>query len=354
MIKVELSKNLKAKTDESDLGFGRHFTDHMFVMDYSKEKGWHGARVVPYGNFQIDPAAMVFHYGQEIFEGLKAFWDKDENITMFRPQENLARMNRSAERMCIPQFDEDLVLEGLKQLVKIDKDWIPKSEGTALYIRPTIICTDPFLGVRAGDNYIFYIILSPVGAYYSKGFAPVSLYVEEFYTRSSQGGTGEAKCGGNYAASLMAGEKAKKKGFDQVLWLDSSEKKYVEEVGSMNIFFVIDGEVVTPSLDGTILPGITRKSIIELLKKDGYIVTERKVSIDEIVSAAEFGKLNEAFGTGTAAVISPVGSLSYKDQSFTINNNEVGAITKMLYDKLTGIQKDIYKDENNWLVKIKV
>jgi len=352
MINVTLSKNLKKKPAEDKLKFGKNFTDHMFLMDYSTEKGWHDARIVPYAPFTLEPSALVLHYAQEIFEGLKAFKDDNDNITMFRPRENFARMNRSADRLCIPNFDVDVVMEGLTELIKLEKDWIPKSEGTALYVRPFIIATDPYLGVKVAENFIFCIILSPVGAYYANGFAPVSLYVENEYTRAADGGTGEVKCGGNYACSLIAGNKAKKMGYDQVLWLDSKYKKNIEEVGSMNMFVVINGEVLTASLDGTILPGITRKSIIQILKDEGYKVTERKISVDEIITALENGKFDEAFGTGTAAVVSPVGKLCYNDKEYIVGDGKTGKITQMLYDRLTGIQKGKYADKYNWLYKI--
>lgn len=351
MIKVTLSKNLKEKPSEDKLQFGKIFTDHMFLMDFNKDKGWYNPRIEPYAPFCLEPSALVLHYAQEIFEGLKAFKNDKGDITMFRPRENFARMNRSADRLCIPQIDVDTAMEGLTELVKLEQDWIPKSEGTSLYIRPFIIATDPFLGVKVSENFIFCIILSPVGAYYANGFAPVSLYVENFYTRASEGGTGEAKCGGNYASSLIAGNKAKQMGYDQVLWLDAKFKKNIEEVGSMNMFVVIDNEVITASLDGTILPGITRKSIIQLLKDEGYKVTERKISIDEIIKAHDDGKLNEAFGTGTAAVISPVGKLSYNDKEYVIGDGNTGKITQMLYDRLTGIQKGKLPDKYNWLYK---
>jgi branched-chain amino acid aminotransferase len=352
MIKVTLAKKLKAKAPEDKLSFGKVFTDHMFVMNYTKQKGWHDARIEPYAPFTIEPSALVFHYGQAIFEGLKAFIDKNGNITLFRPRDNFERMNLSADRLCIPRIDIDTAMEGLTQLIKIEKDWIPKSEGTSLYIRPFIIATDPYLGVKVGENYIFSIILSPVAAYYSHGFAPVSLYVENFYSRAAEGGTGEAKCGGNYAASLIAGDKAKKLGYDQVLWLDAKNKKFIDEVGSMNIFVIIDGQVLTPSLDGTVLHGITRNSVIRILKDQGYNVAERKISIDEIIEAHKNGKLQEAFGTGTAAVISPVGKLSYNDKEYVIGDGNTGKITAMLYDTLTGIQKGKYPDKFNWLYKI--
>lgn len=353
MIKTELSKNLKQKPDFNELGFGKYFTDHMFMMNYQEGKGWFDARIVPYQNLSLDPSTLVFHYSQTIFEGLKAYKDSKGNINLFRPQANFKRMNDSASRTCIPNFDEDLVLEALIELLKIEKDWIPNLPGTSLYIRPTIIATDAVLGVKASGTYIFYIILSPVGAYYKNGLAPTKILIEEFYTRASIGGTGEIKAGANYAISLMGSEKAKKESFDQVLWLDAKDKKYIEEVGSMNIFFVIDNEVVTPELVGSILPGITRDSTIKLLKASGYKVTERRISVDELKDAALSGKLNECFGTGTAAVISPVGLFKYKGDEYLINNGKMGEISKMLYDNLTGIQYGVLEDKFGWVLDVK-
>lgn len=349
-IKADALKEKPA--DESKLGFGKYFTDYMFTMKYKDGKGWYDAQIEPYRPFEFDLATTVFHYAQGIFEGLKAFKNKDGEIRVFRPDENFKRMNNSAERMCIPRIDEKLVLEGLFELLKIEKDWIPTSTGTALYIRPSIIATNVALGVHAGSEYLFFIILCPVGSYYAHGLAPTRLLVEDFYTRATVGGTGEAKCIANYAVSLKAGEEAAKKGFDQVLWLDANEKKYVEEVGSMNMFFVIDGEVVTPMLTGSILPGITRKSCIELLRAHGYRVSERRISIDEVIEAQKSGILNEAFGTGTAAVISPVGMMEYKGKDYVVNDNRMGEITKFLYDTITGIQTGRIADAHNWVVKL--
>ncbi len=352
-MKVILSKNLKQKpADESKLGFGKIFTDHMFTMEYEEGKGWHNPTIKPYAPIEIDPATSVLHYAQGIFEGMKAFIDVNGEIALFRPSENFKRMNRSAERMCIPQFDEQTAMEGLKELIKVDRDWIPKKEGTALYIRPTIVATDAMLGVHAAKKYLFFIILSPVGAYYAHGLEPVKIYVEDFYVRSAVGGTGEAKCIGNYAASMKAAEVAEKKGFDQVLWLDAKDKKYVEEVGSMNIFFVIGDTVVTPMLTGSILPGITRKSAIEILKSKNIKVEERRISVDELEKAADCGQLKEAFGTGTAAVISPVGMIEYKGKDITINGGAMGEITKMLYDEITGIQTGKVADKFGWIERL--
>lgn len=340
---------LKQKPEKDErLGFGHYFTDYMFTMKYTAEKGWHDAKIEPNEPKPFDLATSIFHYAQGIFEGMKAFRQPDGKIGVFRPNENWARMNRSATRMCIPNFPEDVAEEGLETLLKLEKDWIPTEMGTALYIRPTIVATRVMLGVHASTEYLFFIILSPVGSYYAHGLEPTKLLVEDFYVRSSIGGTGEAKCLGNYAASMKAGELAEEKGFDQVLWLDAAEKKYVEEVGSMNMFFRLGDEVVTPALVGSILPGITRKSCIQLLRENGYNVSERWVSIDEVIAAAKDGSLKEAFGTGTAAVISPVGLIRYKDCDYEINGGKMGDVTRMLYDTITGIQYGTLPDKNGW------
>ena len=304
-IKIERTTTPKEKpADETKLGFGHIFTDHMFVMNYDAGQGWHDARIVPYGDLSLSPAAMCLHYGQEIFEGLKAYRTADGSVQLFRPQENFKRMNNSAERMVIPKINEEDMLYALKTLVKMEQDWVPHTEGASLYIRPFIIAVDPYVGVKPADHYLFIIILSPSGAYYSTGLNPVKIYVENKYVRAVRGGTGFAKTAANYAISLAGQEEAHEQDYAQVLWLDGVERKYVEEVGSMNIFFVIDGEVVTPQLLGSVLPGITRKSAIEICKKKGYKVSERKISIEEIAEAYDNGKLDEVFGTGTAAVIS--------------------------------------------------
>ena len=352
-IRIELTKSPKAKpTDESALGFGKIFTDHMFIMDYKTGKGWHDARIVPYGNIEFSPAAMCLHYGQEVFEGLKAYRTADGEIQLFRPEENFKRLNLSNERLVIPAIDEEFALHALKELIKIEKDWVPHSEGASLYIRPFIIACDPFLGVRPGDEYKFIIILSPSGAYYSTGLNPVSIYVEENYVRAVKGGMGYAKTGGNYAASLIGQDEAHKQNYSQVLWLDGVEKKYVEEVGAMNMFFIIDGEVLTPELVGSILPGITRKSTIELCKSWGMKVSERRITLQEIADAYKAGKLEEAFGTGTAAVISPVGHLKWGDMVMEINGNKIGPVSQKLYDTMTGIQYGRLPDEKGWIVKV--
>jgi branched-chain amino acid aminotransferase, group II len=350
-MKITLAKELKQKPDFKKLGFGKYFSDHMLYMEYADGK-WGEVEIKPFEALQIDPASVVLHYGQELFEGMKAYKNADGKITMFRSRDNLKRMNDGAERLCMAKIPEEEVLEGLFKLVEIEKDWIPTDEGTSLYIRPTLIANENFLGVHPSKKYIFFVILSPVGSYYANGLQPTKIYVESVFNRAALGGTGAIKCGGNYASSLMAAEVAKKNGYDQVLWMDAAERKYVGEVGAMNMFFVIDGNVVTPKLDGTILPGITRDSAIKLLKKYGYTVEERMVSIEEIEKAYDEGKLDEAFGTGTAAVISPVGVIGYKDKVMTVNNGEMGKLTAWLYDKLTGIQYGRYADEFNWILKI--
>ena len=350
-MKITLAETLKQKPDFTKLGFGKYFTDHMLYMEYDDGK-WGEPEIKPFSAIPVDPASVVLHYGQEIFEGMKAYKNAEGKITMFRPRDNILRMNRSAKRLCMAELPVDEVLEAIFELVRIEKDWIPTDPGTSLYIRPTMIANENFLGVHPSKKYIFFVILSPVGSYYANGLQPTKIYVEDVFNRAALGGTGECKCGGNYASSLMAAEVAKKKGYDQVLWMDAKEKKYVGEVGSMNMFFVLDGKVVTPWLDGTILPGITRDSAIKVLKKAGYVVEERAVSIDELEDDYKNGKLDEAFGTGTAAVISPVGTIGYKNDIMTINNGKMGKITAWLYDTLTGIQYGRIEDDFGWVVRL--
>ncbi len=352
-IKIQLTDKPKKKPDENNLGFGQNFTDHMFIMDYSDDKGWYDPRIIPYGPLEFDPSTMVFHYGQAIFEGLKAYKTKTGKYLLFRPKNNMVRANTSNERLCIPKLDVDFCVDALIKLVNIDKKWIPSAEGTSLYIRPFIIATDPYLGVRPSITYKFMIILSPSGAYYPGGMNPVKIYVEDKYVRAVKGGTGFAKTPGNYASSLKSQDEAHEKGFIQVLWLDGVERKYIEEVGSMNVFFKIDGEIITPACDGSILPGITRDSSIELLKMWGYKVSERKISIDELFDAHSAGKLEEAFGTGTAAVISPMGELNWCGKNIVINDGKIGEISQKLYDYITGIQSGIIEDTMGWTVEIK-
>ena len=349
---MTLTKNPKPRPDENHLGFGKYYTDHMFIMDYDEGKGWHDARIVPYAPIVLDPAAMCIHYAQEAFEGLKAYRHADGSISLFRPLENCRRLNQSDERLCIPHMEEEDILQAIRELVRIDADWVPRKPETSLYIRPFVFATEPHVGVHPSATYQFVIILSPVGAYYDEGLAPVKIYVEDKYTRASKGGTGATKAAANYAQSLKAQMDAQEKGYSQVLWLDSVEQKYVEEVGAMNIFFKIDGEVITPALTGSVLPGITRKSTVELLKYWGVPVSERRLSVDEIRDAALNGKLEEVFGTGTAAVISPVGVLCYKDEKFVINNFEIGELTQKIYDELTGIQWGTRPDPFGWVMPL--
>jgi branched-chain amino acid aminotransferase len=352
-IHIELTRNKRTKPDEDKLGFGIHYTDHMFILDYSVDKGWHDPRVVPYGPIELDPAAKVFHYGQTIFEGLKAYRAEDGRILLFRPLRNFQRMNRSNERMSIPQLDEEFALQGLQELLKVDQDWIPSTPGTSLYIRPYVIATQPALGVAPSTHYKFMIIMSPVGAYYPEGLNPVKIFVEDHYVRAVKGGVGEAKTAGNYAAGLKAQEGATDKGYSQVLWLDGVHRKYIEEVGSMNVFFKINGEVHTPALNGSILDGITRNSIIQLLKHWNIPVVERTISIDELYEAGQNGTLEEAFGTGTAAVISPMGELLWREQRLVIANGQTGPLTSKLYDTLTGIQRGTVEDPFDWTLELK-
>ena len=352
-IKVELAKTLKEKPDMSNLSFGTVYTDHMFEMDYTEGIGWHDARIVPYHSLMMDPASMVLHYGQSTFEGLKAYKTPEGTIRLFRPEKNFERLNISNERLVIPKLDVDFCVEALKKLVEIEKDWIPTGEGTSLYIRPFCIATDVHVGVHPSKTYKFMIILSPVGSYYKEGINPVKIYVEDEYCRAVRGGMGFTKTAGNYAASLIAQETAEKKGYTQVLWLDGVEKKYIEEVGTMNIMFVINGEVITPELNGSILSGITRRSAIELLKDKGYKVTERKISIQEVYEAYENGTLNEVFGTGTAAVISPVGELIWEDKHMVINGGKIGPVSQTVYDTITGIQSGKIEDPYGWVTMVK-
>lgn len=351
-LEMKLCSERKAKPQFDRLEFGKNFTDHMFMWDYTEGIGWHDARIVPYQPITLDPAATVFHYGQTVFEGLKAYLTKDEQVLLFRPEQNMKRFNRSNDRLCMPHIDEDFALYALKELIRVERDWIPSAEGTSLYIRPFMIATDAYLGVAPSKKYTFMIILSPVGAYYKEGINPVKIAVESEYVRAVAGGTGNAKTAGNYASSLKASEVAGKSGYSQVLWLDGREKKYIEEVGSMNIFFKINGEVVTPELNGSILEGITRKSIIELLNFWNIPVVERKISIDEIYQAHHEGTLEEAFGTGTAAVISPVGEFLWNNEKMTINNGETGPLARKLYDTLTSIQNGTATDPFGWTVRL--
>jgi branched-chain amino acid aminotransferase len=342
----------KALPDADKLGFGQYFTDHMFEMDYQTGKGWYNPRVVPYEEFSLFPAAMVLHYGQAIFEGMKAFRTEEGVINVFRPLDYLNRFNRSADIICIPNTDVNVVHAGLNKLLEIDKRWVPAKVGTALYIRPFIIATDPYVGVKSSDTYKLFIILSPVGAYYAAGFNPVGIKVEDKYIRAVPGGIGEAKTPGNYAASLRAQVEAKKEGYAQVLWLDGIERKYIEEVGTMNIFFKIKGELITPALNGSILGGITRRTVLELAKDWGVKATERQISIDEVFEAHAKGELEEVFGSGTAAVISPVGELSWKGKKLVINDNKTGPFSQKLFDHVAGLQYGKVADKFGWVEKV--
>ncbi len=351
-IKITLTQNKKEKPDQSKLGFGRYFTDHMFVMNYS-DGAWRDPRIEPFHDLVLSPAAMVFHYAQEMFEGMKAYRAPDGTIRLFRPDMNAKRLNRTNDRMIIPQIPVEDFIQAVKTLVKVEEDWIPTAEGTSLYIRPFIIATDAQLGVHPAHNYSFIIICSPVGAYYAAGINPVKIFVERQYTRAVKGGTGFAKVGGNYAASLIGQKEAEDMGYAQVLWLDGIEHKYIDEVGAMNVFFVIDGEVITPTLeDGNILPGVTRDSCIQLLRSWGCKVTERKLAISEIAEANAAGKLDEAFGSGTAAVISPIGELNLDGNKMILNGGKIGPISQKLYDELTAIQWGKKEGPEGWSVVV--
>ncbi len=352
-IKITLTTEPKAKPAPGQkLGFGKIFTDHMFVMNYTEGKGWHDARIEPFQNISLSPAAMVYHYGQEMFEGLKAYKNENGEVFLFRPDMNAKRTNATNDRLVIPQIPIEDFVQAVSAVVDVDRDWIPTEAGTSLYIRPFIIATDEFLGVAPSKTYLFMVILSPSGAYYESGLAPVGIWIEDEYVRAVRGGIGFAKTGGNYAASLIAQQKAHDAGYSQVLWLDGVDRKYIEEVGAMNIFFKIAGKVVTPALSGSILPGITRNSVIEVCKSWGYDVQERKISVDELIEAQKNGTLEEVWGTGTAAVISPVGKLRYGNEVMTIQNGETGELSLKLYDTITGIQLGRLPDTFGWRVKV--
>lgn len=351
-LSIALTEQKKEKPATDKLGFGVIFTDHMFVMDYTEGKGWHDPQIVPYSPLSLDPAAMVFHYGQAIFEGLKAYRNREDKVWLFRPDQNFKRMNRSLERLSMPQIDEEFMVQALKRLVATDKEWIPTESGTSLYIRPFVIATEPCFGVRASHTYKLIILLSPVGAYYAGGMKPVKIYVENNYVRAVRGGTGNAKVAGNYAGGLKAQVEAKEKGYEQVLWLDGVENKYIEEVGSMNVFFKVKGEVWTPALNGSILEGITRDSTIRLLQDWGVPVVEKRISIEDLYTAYNNGELEEAFGTGTAAVISPIGDLNWNGHQMMINGEETGPLTTKLYETMTGIQYGQIEDKFGWAVEV--
>ncbi len=351
-IDVIETTNPKTMPPDNELGFGKCFSDHMFVMEYESGKGWYNARIVPFGNISLHPASTVLHYGAEIFEGLKAYRTDDGTIQLFRPMENIKRMNTSAERMCLPLLDENEALEILETFVRHEAKWVPHSKGTSLYLRPYMFGNDETLGVHTVHRAVFMIIASPSGSYYKEGINPVKIMIEDQDVRTVRGGTGYAKCGGNYAASTRAGERAAQKGYSQVLWLDGVERKYIEEVGAMNVMFKINGEIITPELTGSILPGITRKSCIEVLKNLGYKVSERLFSVDELLLALKEGRLEEAWGCGTAAVVSPIGRLMYQDVEYVINEEKIGDVTQKLYDTLTGIQWGLVEDTFGWIHKL--
>ncbi|MCD4754813.1 MAG: branched-chain amino acid aminotransferase [Deltaproteobacteria bacterium] len=350
-IEIELLPESERKDlpPSSNLSFGKHLSDHMFLMDYKADTGWHNARIVPYGNFSLDPASACLHYGQAIFEGLKAYRGKDDKIRLFRAVENMDRLNHSAWRMCMPQVDKDEFLQAIKTLIQIEKRWVPEANGTSLYVRPFMIATEAFLGVRPAKEYLLSVILSPVGAYYAEGFSPVKIFVTDKYVRAVSGGVGEAKTAGNYAASLMASEKAKELGFTQVLWLDAAERRYVEEVGTMNIFFFLEDALVTPELSGSILPGITRDSVLRLARGWGLRVEERPITINEVLEKVKNKALKECFGTGTAAVISPVGALYFKGENYSINGGKTGDLAQKLFDEITGLQYGEREDAYGWM-----
>ena len=352
-IKVTRSTNLKEKPDQNNLGFGKYFTDHMFLIDYDEGIGWHDARIVPYAPIPMDPATMVLHYAQETFEGLKAYRNPKGEILLFRPEMNGQRLINSNKRICMAELPVDMFVEAVEAIVKYEQDWIPTAPNTSLYIRPFMYASQPGVGVHPAKSYRFVIILSPVGNYYPEGVNPIKIWVEDEYVRAVKGGTGFTKCGGNYAASIAAQVKAEQNGYTQVLWLDGVHRKYVEEVGTMNIMFLIGDEVITAPIEGSVLPGVTRDSMITLLKEWGYKVSERELSIDELMEAGHNGTLKEVFGTGTAAVISPVGELNYKGDIVTINDFKTGPLTQKLYDTLTGIQWGKLEDKFNWTRVVK-
>lgn len=345
-------KRKKKPTDENALGFGLTYTDHILKIDYSLLEKWHNARIEPYAMLQLDPACMMLHYGQQIFEGMKAYIGSKGEISMFRPEKNFERLQASAKRLCIPEFPVKDFMEATFELIRQEKGWIPKTPGTSLYVRPIIIATDAHVGVRPSHNYLYYVILSPVGAYYPEGFNPVKIYVEQKYVRAAPGGLGEAKTAANYAASLLAQEEAHHKGYTQVLWLDVRDNKTIEEVGTMNIFFVIGDEIVTPALNGAILPGVTRDSVLQLCRSWNMKVSERHIQIDEILEAYKKGELKEAFGTGTAAIISPVGEISTNDGKIILNNGKTGPVSQKLYDEIVGIQYGMRPDPFGWVTKL--
>ncbi len=351
-IKITRAAALKEKPDSSKLVFGRAMTDHMLIIDYDAGQGWHDARIIPYGPLQIDPAAKVLHYAEEIFEGLKAYRTAGGSIQLFRVRDNIDRMNKSADRLCLPQIPEELAVSAIKKLVEVEQDWVPHEKDTSLYIRPFMIGLDAALGVHSSHHVQFIVVVCPVGAYYPEGLNPVKIYIENEDVRAVKGGTGMAKTGGNYAASLRAGNRAEERGYSQVLWLDGVHRKYIEEVGAMNVMFKVNGKILTPDLNGSVLDGITRRSCIQLLKDWGYEVEERRISAEELFDAAESGALEEAWGTGTAAVVSPIGELAMDGKKVTVSGGKIGEITQKLYDELTGIQWGRTADPHGWITKL--
>lgn len=352
-IKIQRTASPKQKPAADDpLKFGTIYTDHMFMMDYDEGQGWHDARIVPYGDIMLSPAAVVLHYGQEMFEGMKAYKGPDGTPLLFRPEKNIQRSHLTGERLCIPPVPEDVFLAGLKELVKIDADWIPDAPATSLYVRPFLFGTDAKLGVDVSASYLFMIILSPSGPYYPEGLNPIKIWTESNYVRSIKGGLGHTKAGANYAASMKAQKEALENGFSQVLWLDGASHSIIEEVGSMNIFFKIGGKVITRELDGSILPGVTRDSVLALCRDWGVPVEEGQLTIQQVYEASQNGTLEEVFGTGTAAVISPVGELRWGDKTIVVNEGKIGGFTQKLYDELTGIQLGVLPDPHGWTMRV--
>ena len=354
MMQIPVTKTThpKQKPDPATVPFGVAFTDHMFIMDYTDAEGWHNPRIVPFGDISLNPGALVFHYGAEVFEGLKAYRTPSGEVQLFRPDANIARMNDSAERLCLPKLDEQMAMDALKAFVSVEKDWVPEPYGTSLYIRPFLFGTDPDLSLHGIHQATFMIIACPVGSYYKSGLKPVELLIEQEDVRAVKGGTGYAKCGGNYAAATRAAERAEKKGYSQVLWVDGAERKYVEEGGGMNVMFVWKGKLVTPELNGSILPGVTRRSILAMAKSWGMETVERKIGVQELMDACRTGEVEEAFMCGTAAVVTPIGGFAHGDDKITVNHNEIGKVTQKIYDELTGIQWGLKEDSFGWTVKV--
>lgn len=357
MKKFPIIRTKKSRIDTVDwdnLGFGKYFSDHMFISDYKNGK-WDEGKIIPYGPMEIEPGNCTLHYGQSIFEGLKAFRSNNGDINLFRPYKNARRMNRSGRRVCIPSFDEDTLVSAMKELVKLEYDWIPKTRGHSLYIRPVAFGISNFLGVHPSEDYRMVIMTSPVASYYPEGLNPVKILISTKYVRAVPGGIGMAKTAGNYAASLLAGQEAKEQGFNQVLWLDGVKRTLIDEVGAMNIMFVINDELITPSLEsGTILEGVTRDSVLRIAFDNDMKVSERAITIDEVLEASKNGTLQEVFGTGTAAVISPVGFLKYLNEDITINDMKIGPVAQMFYDKITGMQYGELDDDYDWIINVKM